>query len=84
MGHSTEGIAIPADKPHRAMTRVGFRELRDLVGWQQQTGQLRGETGKGYWHSRKAKVRCHLCMRKRLYKGLLGTMLSQSKEILMC
>lgn len=77
MGHSPEGIAGPADKPHRAMTRVGFRVLWELVVWQQQTGRLRGETGKGYWHSRRAKVRCHLCMRKRLYKGFWGTVFSQ-------
>lgn len=65
MGHNTEGITILADKPQRAMTRVCFRGLQEFPLWQQQPGVLRGKTGKGTWHSRRAKVRCHLYMRER-------------------
>lgn len=65
MDHNTEGITIPADKPQRAMTRVYFRGLQEFPLWQQQPRVLRRRIGKGAWHSRRAKVRCHLCTRER-------------------
>lgn len=43
MGRSTEGIAIPADKPHWAMTRVGFRGCGTLWGGSSRQGDSEGK-----------------------------------------
>lgn len=75
MGHSTEGLTIPADMPQRAMTRVCFREVPESSSVAVADGELRWKMGKGAWQSRRAKVRCHVCMRakERFYKGLWST-----------
>lgn len=43
IGHSTEGITVPADQPQRAMTRVCFRGCRTFLGGSVERGTQGGK-----------------------------------------